>query len=67
VIASNINWKSAKEIAKPKNHANEVLRFRTIELILSVTDANVRPGSITGCVECIGPSMYGFCGSSAIS
>src|SRR5262245_18294187 len=67
VIASSINWKSAKEIAKPKNHASDVLRFKTIELILSVTDANVSPGSITGgVVECIGPSVYGLFGSSCI-
>src|SRR6185295_4877067 len=67
VIASSINWKSANEIAKPKNHASDVLRFKTIELILSVTDANVSPGSITGEVECIGPSVYGFWISSCIS
>src|SRR6185369_14133937 len=60
VIVSNISWKSANEIAKPKNHASDVLRFKTIELILSVTEANVSPGSITGAVECIGPSMYGL-------
>src|ERR687896_1210756 len=64
VIVSSISWKSANEIAKPKNHASDVLRFRTIELILSVTDANVSPGSITGAVVCIGPSVYGLCGSS---
>src|SRR5678815_2393595 len=64
VIASIISWKSAKETAKPKNHASDVLRFKTIELILSVTEANVSPGSITGAVECIGPSVYGFCASS---
>src|SRR5689334_22264498 len=63
VIASSISWNSANEIAKPKNHASDVFRFKTIELILSVTDANVSPGSMTGVVECIGPSMYGFCGS----
>src|SRR6201991_367392 len=66
VIASNMSWKSAKEIAKPKNQAIDVLRFKTIELILSVTEANVSPGSITGVVECIGPSVYGLFGSSAI-
>src|SRR6185369_2326688 len=66
VIASSISWKSANEMAKPKNHASDVLRFKTIELILSVTDANVSPGSITGEVECIGPSVYGFCASSDI-
>src|SRR5215211_4450813 len=66
VIASSISWKSANEIAKPKNHASDVLRFKTIELILSVTDANVRPGSMTGVVECIGPSVYGLCASSCI-
>src|SRR5688572_12972733 len=65
VIASNISWNSANEIAKPKNQASDVFRFKTIELILSVTDANVIPGSMTGVVECIGPSMYGLCGSSA--
>src|SRR5688572_22966221 len=65
VIASSISWKSANETAKPKNHASDVFRFRTIELILSVTEANVSPGSITGDVECIGPSMYGLCGCSA--
>src|SRR6478672_8457421 len=66
VIASSINWKSANEIAKPKNHASDVLRFKTIELILSVTEANVSPGSITGLVECIGPSVYGCSASSFI-
>src|SRR6185436_1947482 len=66
VIVSSISWKSANEMAKPKNHASDVLRFKTIELILSVTDANVSPGSITGEVECIGPSVYGFSASSAI-
>src|SRR5215467_5451057 len=66
VIASSISWKSAKEIAKPKNHASDVFRFKTIELILSVTEANVSPGSITGVVECIGPSRYGLLVSSAI-
>src|SRR5258705_8434169 len=66
VIASSISWKRAKEMAKPKNHVSDVLRVKTIELILSVTDANVRPGSITGDVECIGPSIYVFC-SSGIS
>src|ERR1041384_6702789 len=66
VIASSINWKSANEIAKPKNHASDVLRFKTIELILSVTDANVSPGSMTGVVVCIGRSVYGLCASSCI-
>src|SRR6185369_8108965 len=66
VIVSSISWKSANEIAKPKNHARDVLRFKTIELILSVTDANVSPGSITGEVECIGPSVYGLSASSCI-
>src|ERR1041385_8946533 len=60
VIVSSISWKSAKEMAKPKNHASDVLRFKTIELILSVTDANVSAGSIIGVVECIGPSVYGL-------
>src|SRR5918999_5070665 len=64
VFVSSINWKSANETAKPKNHASDVLRFKTIELILSVTDAKVSPGSMTGAVECIGPSVYGLCGSS---
>src|ERR1041385_7249535 len=66
VIVSSISWKSAKEMAKPKNHASDVLRFKTIELILSVTDANVSAGSIMGVVECIGPSVYGFSASSFI-
>src|SRR5215216_5122588 len=66
VIVSSINWKSANETAKPKNHASDVFRFKTIELILSVTDANVSPGSMTGDVECIGPSVYGLCASSCI-
>src|ERR1044072_9979157 len=66
VIASSINWKSANEIAKPKNQASDVFRFKTIELILSVTEANVSPGSITGDVECIGPSVYGFGASSCM-
>src|SRR5678815_5051618 len=66
VMASNISWNSMKEMAKPKNQASDVLRFKTIELILSVTDANVSAGSITGVVECIGPSVYGVCASSFI-
>jgi hypothetical protein len=37
-----------KEIAKPMNHHNGVFRFRTRELILSVTDAKVSPGVTTG-------------------
>jgi hypothetical protein len=48
------------------NQPSGVFRWRTIEPILSVTEANVSPGSITGAVVCIGPSVYGFCGSSAI-
>src|ERR1051325_4998370 len=67
VIASIINWKSAHEIAKPQTQASDVFRFKTIELILSVTDANVSPGSMTGVVVCIGPSVYGLCVSSCIS
>src|ERR1041385_457043 len=66
VMVSSISWNSAKEMAKPKNQASDVLRFKQIELILSVTDANVRPGSIMGVVECIGPSVYGFSASSCI-
>src|ERR1700754_3891381 len=66
VIAKSINWKSANARAKPKNQASDVLRFKTIELILSVTDANVSPGSIMGVVECIGPSVYGLSASSCI-
>src|SRR5262245_9526794 len=66
VMVNSSSWNRANEIAKPMNQANDVLRFKTIELILSVTDANVSPGSITGDVECIGPSVYGFCGSSAM-
>jgi hypothetical protein len=49
-IASIISWNKAKEIAKPMNHPKGVFRLSTIELILSVTDANVRPGSMTGAV-----------------
>src|SRR5882724_6123218 len=64
VIVSSISWKRVNEIAKPMNQLNGVLRVRTIEPILSVTEANVSPGSITGAVECIGLSVYGFCGSS---
>src|SRR5262245_34612626 len=66
VIVSSINWNSANESAKPKNQPSDVLRFRTIELILSVTDAKVSPGSMTGAVECIGPSVYGLFASSCI-
>jgi hypothetical protein len=32
------------------NHQSGVLRFSTMELILSVTDANVSPGATTGAV-----------------
>ena len=63
MIVSSISWNSTNEIAKPMNHQIGVLRFRTIELILSVTEANVSPGPTTGCVVWIGPSVYG---SSAI-
>ena len=45
MIVSSINWNRTNEIAKPTNHQIGVLRFRTIELILSVTEANVSPGS----------------------
>jgi hypothetical protein len=40
-MASNISWKRANEIAKPKNQAIGVLRFRTMALILSVTEPKV--------------------------
>ena len=46
------------------NHQIGVLRFKTIELILSVTEAKVSPGSTTGAVVwCSGSNL---CGSSAI-
>ena len=41
---------AANEIANPMNHPTGVFRFSTIELILSVTEANVSPGAITGAV-----------------
>ena len=47
---SSISWNRTNEIANPMNHPTGVFRFRTIELILSVTDANVSPGAITGAV-----------------
>ena len=50
VIVSSISWKRMNEIAKPTNHQTGVLRFKTIELILSVTEANVSPGATTGAV-----------------
>ncbi len=52
-----------KEMAKPINHQSGVLRFKTSELILSVTDAKVSPGPTTDVVACMDPSVYG---SSAI-
>src|SRR6476659_654395 len=59
VIVSSINWNRMNEIVKPTNHQTGVLRFRTIELILSVTDANVSPGATTGAVVwCIGSSLF---------
>src|ERR1044072_2518663 len=60
VIVSSINWKRMNETAKPKNQYHDGFRLKRIELILSVTDANVSSGSITGAVECIGPSVYGL-------
>ncbi len=48
MIVSSISWNRTNEMAKPTNHQIGVLRFRTIELILSVTEANVSPGSTTG-------------------
>ena len=50
VIVSNISWNSMNEIVKPTNHQSGVFRFKTIELILSVTEANVRSGATTGAV-----------------
>ena len=43
---------------KPINHPFEAGRVRTIELILSVTLANVCPGSITG-GGCVSMVLYG--------
>src|SRR4051794_9004589 len=42
---------SAKETANPKIQPRDVFLVRTIELILSVTEANVCPGSMTGAVS----------------
>jgi len=56
---SSRSWTSKKEMAKPMNHHKGVLRFKTSELILSVTDAKVSPGPTTGVVVWIGPSVYG--------
>ena len=68
VIVSSINWKRTNEIAKPTNHQIGVLRFRTIELILSVTDANVSPGATTGAVVwCIGSWLFGSSGINLLS
>ena len=57
VIASIISWNRMNEMPKPMNHAIGVFRFNTIELILSVTEANVIPGSITGTVVWCGDSL----------
>src|SRR6266540_3117350 len=54
VIVSNINWNRTNEIANPMNHPNSVFRFRTIELILAVTEANVSPVAKTGADVCFG-------------
>jgi len=40
-----------KAMAKPMNHQIGVLRLRTSELILSVTDAKSCPGSMSGAVS----------------
>ena len=45
------------------NQPSGVFRWRTIELILSVTEANVKFGSITEAVASVVSSLYG---SSAI-
>jgi hypothetical protein len=50
VIVSSISWKSKNEIANPMNQPTGVFRFNTIELILSVTEANVSPGATTAAV-----------------
>src|SRR5204863_9910937 len=51
------------EMANPANHQISVFRFSTIELILSVTDANVSPGSITGDVASISLcDSFAICG-----
>ena len=39
---------SANAMPKPNHHPSDVLRVRTIALILSVTDPKVWPGAMTG-------------------
>ena len=56
---------SIRKLLALRGLGKDDFRFKTIELILSVTEANVSSGSMTGAVECIGPSVYGLCGSSA--
>ncbi len=53
VIVSSISWKSANEMAKPTNHQSGVLRFKTIALILSVTEPKVSSDPTTGWVAWI--------------
>ncbi len=59
MMVSSRSWTSKNETAKPMNHHRGVFRFKTSELILSVTDEKVRPGPTTGAVVSIGPSVYG--------
>ena len=50
VIVNSISWNKANEIAKPTNQLIGVFRFRTIALILSVTEPKVSSVPTTGCV-----------------
>ena len=64
MIVSSINWNRTNEIAKPMNHQIGVLRFKTIELILSVTDAERQLRRRPRALSCGSDSSV--CGSSAI-
>jgi hypothetical protein len=48
LIANKSSMTSKKEIAKPMSHPFGVRRPNTMALILSVTEANVYPGLMTG-------------------
>src|SRR6202007_615767 len=50
---------NVKVIAQPATQPREVGRVRTMPLILSVTEAQVYPGSMTGATGCTSAESYG--------
>ena len=67
-IAKSIPMVSRKPMPKPTTQKSGVFRARTIDEILSVTEANVCPGSITGHGSRFAPVAHErFCSRAAAS